>query len=245
MKKILILLIISACAAAAVAQDDEWIMPKAEDNPKLPTAGRSIMDFIPAGFEVVGKATGDLNADGLADAAVHIKGTSKKFMNKNEGLGSDVFDTNPRILVILFKDAGSGEFKLAEQSNTFIIAPDSPVSSEPFQEISIKNNVLNIEFELWQSAGGWGMTRAMYRFRYRSGEFQLIGADSTEAMRNSGEMETRSYNFLTNRVRVSTGNFSSDKNRKVRWRNLRKAPLKTFKTFPRPFEWEVERDSFI
>ncbi len=236
----------AAAFTGVYAQDDEkWVMPTAADYPTIAATGSKISDFVPVGFEVVKSVSGDLNADGVADTAVHIKGTSKKFLNANDGLGSDVFDTNPRILLILFKDKTAGTYRLAEQSNTFIIRPDSPVSSEPFQDMSIKNGVLQIDLELWQSAGGWGMTHASYKFRYRSGEFELIGADRNDAMRNTGEMETVSYNFLTNRVKVSKGNFSEDKKDKVTWRNLPRRALKTLKTFPKPFEWEIEKDTFI
>lgn len=246
MKEILVIILAAAAFTGVHAQDDEkWVMPSPADYPSIATTGRRVADFVPAGFEVVKSVTGDLNADGAADAAVHIKGTSKKFHNANEGLGSDVFDTNPRILLILFKDKANGTFRLAEQSNTFIIPPDSPVSSEPFQDMSIKGGVLKIDLELWQSAGGWGMTHASYKFRYRSGEFELIGADRNDAMRNTGEMETVSYNFLTNRVKASKGNFTDDKNEKVTWRNLPRRALKTLKTFQKPFEWEIEKDTFI
>jgi hypothetical protein len=245
MKKILVLVFVIALFRAAFAQDDDWAKPTKADYPSVPTVGSRIADFVPAGFAIAKSVTGDLNADGVADAAVHIKGTSKKFLNPNDGLGTDIYDTNPRILLVLVRDKAAGTYRLAEQSNTFIIPPDSPVRAEPFSDMSIRNGVLRLDFELWQSAGGWGRTDASYKFRYRGDEFQLIGADITELMRNTGETETRSYNFLTNRLKISTGNFTDNKKEKVVWKTLPRRELKTFKTFPTPFEWEIEPDMFI
>ncbi len=246
MTKILTLSFVLLFSLTISAQDGEsWVTPKAADYPAIAQSGKNIADFVPKNFKVVKTVVGDLNNDKIADAAVHIIGTFKQFLNKNDGLGSEEYDTNPRVLIILFRDQASGLYKLAEQSNTFVISPFSPVSTEPFQGMSIKNGVLKIDFELWQSAGGWGATNASYKFKYIDNEFALIGADRNDLMRNTGETETRSYNFLTNRVNISLGDISNDKTRKSRWKTLKRQSLKTMKTFPIPFEWEIEKDVFI
>lgn len=216
--------------------------PKNSDYPNLPKSGKSINDFVPKDWETVGKAQGDLNGDKIEDSALVIKANLSKFLNKNDGLGSNPFDTNPRILVILFQDQDG--YRIAKQSNTFIVAPDSPTQLEPFQELRIKNGVLELRFELFSSAGSWSMTSSSYRFKFLNGEFVLIGADKTDSMRNSGEMESRSYNFLTSRLKVSTGNFSSDRE-KVRWRTYRLKKLKTLDTFKAPFSWKIESDYYL
>jgi hypothetical protein len=246
MKKILAFTFALLTTVGTYAQDeDPWVKPKPADYPVIAKNAPTVAGFIPVGYKLVKSVTGDLNGDKVPDAAVHIMGTSKQFLNKNEGLGGDIYDTNPRILVILFRDKPNGGYSLAEQSNTFIIAPYSPVSTEPFQDMSIRKGVLEISFELWQSAGGWGATNASYKFKFTGGEFSLIGADSMDYQRNSGDSETRSYNFLTNRLRITKGSMSSDKPGKVRWKTLKKQKLKTFETFPIPFEWEIEPDVFL
>ena len=216
--------------------------PHNSDYPKLPKSGKSINDFVPKDWETVGKAQGDLNGDKLEDCALVIKANLSKFLNKHDGLGSNPFDTNPRILVILFKDKDG--YKIAKQSNTFIVAPDSPTQLEPFQEVRIKNGILELSFELFSSAGSWSMTSSSYRFKFLNGEFVLIGADKTDSMRNSGEMTSRSYNFLTSRLKVSTGNFSSDR-QKIRWRTYKLRKLKTLDTFKAPFSWKIEPDYYL
>jgi len=216
--------------------------PRNSDYPNLPKSGKSINDFVPKDWETVAKAQGDLNRDKIEDCALVIKANLSKFLNKNDGLGSNPFDTNPRILVILFQDKDG--YRIAKQSNTFIVAPDSPTQEEPFQEVSIKKGVLELSFQLFSSAGSWSTTSSSYRFKFLNGEFVLIGADKTDSMRNSGEMKSRSYNFLTSRLKVSTGNFSSDRE-KVRWRTYRLKKLKTLDTFKAPFSWKIESDYYL
>jgi hypothetical protein len=63
-------------------------------------------------------------------------------------------------------------------------------------------------------------------------------------MRNSGEMKSRSYNFLTSRLKVTTGNFSSDRE-KVRWRSHKLRKLKTLDTFKAPFSWKIGPDYYL
>jgi hypothetical protein len=216
--------------------------PQRSDYPNLPKSGKSINDFVPQDWETVGKAPGDLNGDQIEDCALVIKANLSKFLNKNDGLGSHPFDTNPRVLVILFKDKDG--YKIAKQSNTFIVPPDSPTRTEPFQAVQIKNGVLELSFELFSSAGSWSMTSSSYRFKFLHSEFVLIGADKTDSMRNSGEMESRSYNFLTSRLKVSTGSFSSDRE-KVRWKTYKLKKLKTLDTFKAPFSWKIESDYYL
>lgn len=243
MNKLLIILFVFVSVGSfqhAFGQD--FNRPQNSDYPNLPKSGKSINDFIPKDWETVGKAQGDLSGDKIEDCALVIKAKLRKFLNKNDGLGSDPFDTNPRILVILFQDKDG--YKIAKQSNTFIVAPASPTEEEPFQEVSIKTGVLQLSFQLFSSAGSWSTTSSAYRFKFLNGEFVLIGADKTDSMRNSGEMESRSYNFLTSKLKVSNGNFSSDR-QKVRWKTYRLKKLKTLNTFKAPFSWKIGSDYYL
>ena len=241
-KLLIILFIFVSFGSFQHVFSQDFNRPRKSDYPNLPKSGKSINDFVPKDWETVGKAAGDLNGDKIEDCALVIKAKFSKFLNKNDGLGSETFDTNPRILVILFKDKDG--YKIAKQSNTFIVAPDSPTNTEPFQDVKIKNGVLELSFELFSSAGSWSMTSASYRFKFRNGEFVLIGADKTDSMRNSGEMESRSYNFLTSKLKVSTGSFSSDR-QKVRWKTYKLKKLKTLNTFKAPFSWKIGPDYYL
>ncbi|HEX8248452.1 MAG TPA: hypothetical protein VF599_09795 [Pyrinomonadaceae bacterium] len=246
MNKVLVILFLLLCFAGVSAQQNEdFKVPAESDYPPLSKRANRCEDFVPKNWEIMSKASGDLNKDRAPDCVLVIKGTNAKFLNKNEGLGTQVYDTNPRMLVILFKNSGENQYELAKQSNSFIIIPESPTMSEPFQEVAIKNGVLQLAFEQWSSAGSWATAQMSYKFRFQNGEFVLIGADKTESMRNTGEMETRSYNFLTRKVRIENANFSSDKKGRVKWRAFKLEKLKTFDTLKAPFEWEIEPDYYI
>lgn len=241
MKKLLITLIF-LCGLQNVSAQSDFPLPTAADYPKLITSAKNSSDFIPANWKTLGEAKGDLNNDKIPDVALVLKGENSKFINKNEGLGSDVFDTNPRMLVILF---GSNDgYNLAEQSNNIIAMSDSPTMEEPFDSVEIKNGILQIKQHIFMSAGGWGTSNYTYKFRYQNSGFALIGADKTSLQRNSGETETRSYNFLTRKVKVEKGSIENNKSRAT-FRNFKVGKTQTLKDFPKPFEWEVEKDFFI
>ncbi len=241
MSKLFSLLIILVLNFGIVAED--FNLPTKADYPELNKRGKDINAFVPKDWEIVGKSFGDLNADKLEDCALVIKANYDKFLNKNDGFRWDSFDTNPRVLVILFRDADG--FRLAKQSNTFILAPDSPAMSEPFQKIAIRGGVLRLDFEVFFSAGSWSAYDYSYKFRFQNGKFVLIGADKTESTRNSGETESRSYNFLTRRMKISTGNFASDERENIRWKSFRFKKLKTIDSLGKPFDWEIEKDYYI
>ena len=139
-KLLLIILIILLNLTFAFGQDFNF--PTNSDYPQLEKHGQKVEDFVPKNWTTVAMAFGDLNGDKVQDCAVVIKGNATKFLNKNDGLGSDIFDTNPRILIVLFKNAVEKRYEIAEQSNTFIIIPDSPTMTEPFQSVKIKNGIL-------------------------------------------------------------------------------------------------------
>jgi hypothetical protein len=239
---IFLFIVIASASFQSVFAQDDYNRPKEADYPNLLKSGKSVDDFIPKGWETMGKACGDLNGDKADDCVLVINAKESKFLNKNESLGSDVFDTNPRVLLVLFKDKNG--YKAVKQSNSFISPPDSPTMTEPFQTVDIKNGVLELSFELFSSAGSWEMSSASYKFKFLGGDLVLIGADKTETMRNTGEMESRSYNFLTGKVKISTGNTSSDKE-KVSWKTYKLKKLKTLETFKAPFSWKMEPDFYL
>lgn len=243
MKRLLLVLTILLNPGTVFGQD--FTFPAEFDYPKLEKYGQKVEDFVPKNWKIIGKAIGDLNGDKTADSAIVVKGNNAKFFNKNDGLGNPEYDTNPRMLIVLFKNAVENRYEIAEQSNSFVIIPDSPTMTEPFKSVKIKNGVLWLDFEQWYSAGSYGTAEASYKFKYLNGEFVLIGADKTESMRNTGETETRSYNFLTNRMSITTGNFAGKAKSKTRWKTLKVKEPKTFRTFKEPFSWEIEPDYFL
>ena len=245
MKKLFFTAVLLFAAQVAFAQED-FIFPKDSDYPSLKSDGSKLEDFVPKNWEIMEKTCGDLNGDGLADCVVVVRGTDAKFIQKHDGFGTNPFDTNPAILAVLLKDKNG--YRLALQNNSLASPPEGPTSSYPFSAMSIKNKVLEIDFEHWQSAGGWGATYSSFKFKLIGREFQMIGADKREFMRNSGDGESRSYDFLTRKIKIVTGNQMEDNPRKMktRWRALpAKVKAPTLRTVGKSESWEIERDYFL
>lgn len=252
MNKILITFLFLFVSLPLYAQSEfPWQMPVASDYPEIPRFGRSVSSFVPSGFKVFKSASGDLNEDGHKDAALVVIGTSEKFLyNSKDGWVKD-FDTNPRILLILFKEPKNGGYKLIAQNNSYIPSQDSPSQSEPLQNLSIRRGVLRLDFEIWYSMGSWGATNSNHKFRYQNGEFFLIGADREDYMRNDSTTNISSYNFSTMRVkRVEKTRENLDSRPAFRkpiitWERIRNSKIRRLSELGQAFSWEIEKDAFI
>ena len=82
------------------------------------------------------------------------------------------------------------------------------------------------------------MSNHKYRFRFQNNEFALIGYDSNEAHRASGETTDYSINFLTKKMKITKGNFSDDEPESVEWKEFHLEKLLTIKSIKKPFELE-------
>jgi hypothetical protein len=245
MKKLFFAALLLFAAQITFAQE-EFIFPKDADYPTLKVEGSTLEDFVPKDWEIMDKTFGDLNGDGQTDCVIVVNGTDKRFIQKNDGFGMNPFDTNPAILAVLFKDKNG--YRLALQNNTLAYPPEGPTASYPFSAMSIKNKVLEIDFEHMLSAGGWGATYSSFKFKLIGGEFKMIGADKREFMRNSGDGEERSYDFLTRKVKIVTGNQMEydPKKMKTRWRTLpAKVKAPTLRTVGKSESWEIEHDYYL
>jgi hypothetical protein len=179
--------------------------------PQINTSGKNVPDFLPAGWKLIDSAQGDLNKDSLPDQVLIIENTDPRNFIHNDGMGSDTLNANPRILLVLFKDKNSGNYKLVTQNNVFIPPPNdtvSPCLADPLEEtegITIKNGVLGLHFQYWLSCGSWFTSNHDYLFRYQNKQFELIGFNSMEFHRSSGEMSEYSINFSTKKLAHTEG----------------------------------------
>jgi len=209
--------------------------------PQIKLNGQNINNFIPAGWTILDSIYGDLNKDGAKDAAVILQ------LKDNVPLVNSLEDTvltQPRILVILFKNSVDNSFTLIEQSNSFIIKHDNPNMDEPFQELAINDGVLEIKFHLFYNMGSWYVTNTIYKFRYQQGQFALIGVDNSSFHRATHDFKNYSYNFLTKKRALTKGNDNKG-TKKTTWKAINVLALKTLKTFSEPFTWEVEKDIYL
>lgn len=174
----------------------------------FPEKAKNIDGFIPKGWKTVLSAKGDLNNDKLEDVAIIIEKTDKENIVKNENLGSEYLNLNPRILLVLFKQK-NGSYILAGKNDKGFIKSEgdkeSPALMDTLDSISIKNNILKIKLNYFLSAGSWSVTQNTYTFRFQNQKLELIGFDNNSFMRNSGDQEKLSINFSTNKVKIIAG----------------------------------------
>ena len=179
--------------------------------PSLPSSARTAEGFVPAGWGVVARKTGDLNADGRPDVVLLLQmRDSANILPVGAGDQTERFDTNPHMLAVAFAERAGG-YRLAASNRGLFIRPTGPwTGDEPLNEdtIRIERGGLLVSF-------GHLRGHASYRFRWQSGAFRLIGYESGGA--SGGCVETISINYLTGRARVSNDPISSDRTRYV-WR---------------------------
>jgi len=199
----------------------------------FPQKAKTVNDFIPKGWKILKDengsnfiAKGDLNNDKLEDVAIIIEKTDKANIVKNENLGSEYLNLNPRILLVLFKQ-NNGSYILAGKNDKGFIKSEgnkeSPALMDTLDNIIIKNNVLKIVFNYFMSAGSWWTSTDIYIFRFQNNVFELIGYESNAYMRNTGEEEGTSINFSTNKAKITTGGnmFEEKLNKpKEKWENF-------------------------
>lgn len=125
------------------------------------------------------EVVGDLNKDNLIDKVIVMQDT----LNENA----------PYRLQVFFKEP-SGQLKLIVTSNK-IIEPQYPdgrdgyKTGSGFSDITIKNGVLSVNFELLRG-------HFEYKFRFQYGNFELIGFSEVYSD-GHGVMTTTDFNLST------------------------------------------------
>jgi hypothetical protein len=189
--------------------------------PELPAASATAPGFVPKGWRIEASARGDLDGDGKPDLAMVLRSTDPANLLRDTFCAGE-FDTNPRILAILLARTDGG-YRLAAENHELIPRRDNPCQVDPFSEpgqIAIERGTLRIDLERMMSAGGWDAGTSTYKLRWRDGALRLIGFDYSNVQRNSGALSLLSINYLNGRVKITTGNVGTDRD-KVRWTTLR------------------------
>lgn len=221
-----ILVVLCACLPAAAADDPELVPAT---YPALVTQAPALDGFVPPGWRLENSVTGDLNGDGRPDAVLILRDNDpKKFIDTGRE-SAPHFDTNPRILAVVFAGA-TGGYSLALENHTFIDRTTDPFQQDPLDpngiqegEVAIKNGTLRIT--LGYFSGTMGHTA--YTFRFQNKRFELIGYDGVAVERNSGVMSNLSINYSTRQMVRKRGNISDDQEKVTRSR-LPNKPLLTF-----------------
>ncbi len=187
----------------------------------LKQQGKSAEQIVPKGWEHK-EAVGDLNKDGIKDLVVLAKPNFKENMQTRDD-GYE-YNFNPYILAIYLGQEG-GNFQQWKQYED-MFEPDSEWSSVDVDIEITERGTLNISPDHFASAGSYGTSQTTYTFRFQNGDFYLIGKESTEMSRNTGEMTTVSENYLTWKRQTVEDNAFEEVEKKETWSKLTKEPLK-------------------
>ncbi|MDN5780893.1 MAG: hypothetical protein L0H23_02535 [Luteimonas sp.] len=183
--------------------------------------------FVPDGWRLEQIHGGDLDDDGRDDLVLVLEMADPANRIDNEGLGPDVFDTNPRMLVAAF--AEDGGYRRVLSDHVLVPRPYSPTLDDFLGEtggVEVDGGALRVTLHMWASAGTWFTSSTGFTFRYRDGCFRLVGYDKTGMHRASGEIETVSVNYLTRRAWRSQGSISDDGEPERTWLRMPKQPLR-------------------
>ena len=222
--------------------DEESTTSVIEEYPTdFPEQGNKMEDFVPKHWSAIMKVDGDLNKDSLADTALIVEQENPNNISITEY--NDTLNTNPRALLVLFKQE-NGTYKLAAKNDKGFIEPPKENSSllDPLGEgdINIKNNTLRLKFQYFFSAGSWYITNVEYVFRYQNNHFELIGVETNSFHRATGEETIVSFNLSTNKLETTMGgNVFEEKE------NNPKKETETFIYNPKPILDNMEATAYL
>ena len=222
--------------------DEESTTSVIEEYPTdFPEQGNKMEDFVPKHWSAIMKVDGDLNKDGLTDTALIVEQENPENIIVTEY--NDTLNTNPRALLLLFKQE-NGTYKLVAKNNKGFIEPPKENSSllDPLGEgdINIKNNTLRLNFQYFFSAGSWYITNVEYVFRYQNNHFELIGVETNSFHRATGEETIVSFNLSTNKLETTMGgNVFEEKE------NNPKKETETFIYNPKPILDNMEATAYL
>ena len=195
-----------------------------------------ITDFIPKGYKLFEKISGDLNKDGLDDCVLIIKATRKDGFVKNSF--DKVVDRNRRGIIILFTEKDG--YKLASKNYNCFSSENEEggVCCAPYLSIDIRNSKLFVHY----AHGRYGYWE--YCFRYQDSDFMLIGYESFGS-NGPTVLGKESINFLTG-VKYDDDNvnkYDDDAEEKFvrKVTKLKKEPLMKLSEIDDFDELEIER----
>jgi len=214
--------------------------------PKIKAHGASAEQFTPANWTVIDQVYGDLNNDASDDLAVVFE--CNKTIDETRVYGDNHTDIiketqKPRILAIFFKDKSTGNYSLSTQNNDFILrSEEGGKLGDPLQQIAIKDQQLYLRF---QGGSEWRWELG-YTFKFENKDWFLTSAINLYYNQNSGDMTERVYDFKTRELFTTVGNLHRRDiaNRKTS-EVLYFSQLRTFKTFKKPWAWEIMPNVYL
>ena len=182
---------------------------------------------MPRQWKLTDKAVGDLNGDGVQDAALVLWMNDPRNRIHPSFDPKTRYDTNPLMLVVLF-GSKSGGYDLAAANHKLIPRRVNPNQDPPFNDVVITHGVLRVKMHEFLEAGGWRSGTCSFAFRWEQGALRLIGFDRDAIIKNTGATEKVSVDYLARRMATTTGTMAGDVEDHTETTVLPKKPLLTF-----------------
>ncbi|MNK40812.1 hypothetical protein D3C87_594650 [compost metagenome] len=214
--------------------------------PKVKAQGNAVAQLTPQNWTLIESASGDLNNDATDDLALIFE--SNQIIDETRTYGDNHSDIiketqKPRILAIYFKDKASGDYKLSAQNNDFILrSEEGGKVGDPLQQMAIKDQQLFLRFK----GGSEWRWELGYTFKFQNKDWFLTSAINLYFNQNTGDMTERIYDFSSRQLFTTVGNLhrrdiANRKTSEVLFFNQ----LRTFKTFKKPWAWEIMPNVYL
>ena len=164
---------------------------------------------VACGMQAQDRAEGDLNKDGINDVAEIVK---------PEG---------GRPVLNIYFGTADGQQKLWKSYKEVIPVPEIETQMIDVSMTITEKGVLRFEVSSFMSMGGYGNNNSNFSYRYQNGDFFLIGKETQNMSRNTGNLEIVSENYLTWKRQVVKDNVfaEGDVPKQEKWTRLKKRPL--------------------
>ena len=194
---------------------------------QLAKEGRTIEEVVPNGWDIQ-SATGDLNKDGIEDFVLIVRPNDPAHIKtRDDGFE---YNFNPLFLAVYF-GSPSGVYKRFKVWHDTVSGREDEYT-DITKELSITpKGAIDISVSSWSSMGTAATGGSTYRYRFQSGDFYLIGEESSWLNRMTGEGESTSINYLTGQKEITTGDMIEEKDLKTRKVKIKKEPLRLLGSF--------------
>ncbi|WP_314939885.1 hypothetical protein [Porphyromonas endodontalis] len=194
---------------------------------QLAKEGRTIEELVPNGWDIQ-SATGDLNKDGIEDFVLIVRPNDPAHIKtRDDGFE---YNFNPLFLAVYF-GSPSGVYKRFKVWHDTVSGREDEYT-DITNELSITpKGAIDISVSSWSSMGTAATGGSTYRYRFQSGDFYLIGEESSWLNRMTGEGESTSINYLTGQKEITTGNMIEEKDLKTKKVKIKKEPLRLLGSF--------------